>query len=351
MRPTRVLVSYHFGPQAIPLGEQVCRAFERAGLTVLRFDSGVAKSAWEKPQRLIKSLSKVVGQKQRLARYWERQSELATARRFKSAALAFRPDLMLVIRGEPIDSSVIAEVKPVSGAKAVLWWVKTTRWNALMESDSATFDACFTIHQRLASNGVKHLPAFALDRERYFLSERRDERWPILFVGCWSERRQRFLEAIADLPLAIIGPNWRKRMNSGHPLAAHVVKDWVANQELADCYRQATIVVDIGQIDRQDDEGETMRVADVPACGAVLLSEPSQAVAQYFSADSVVTFTSPAELREQLQSLLHDRSRLSDIARQAQKDVQSLPSFDEKILIFLDAASVPLVFPDNGSNP
>ncbi|MER2511268.1 MAG: glycosyltransferase, partial [Nitrosomonas ureae] len=241
------------------------------------------------------------------------------------------------LRGEPIEPWVISELKRAHGAKAILWWVKTTRWSARMERDSLVFDAMFTIHQRLAGDHVLHMPAFALDRERYFRPEVREEGWPALFVGCWSERRQLYLESIANLPLAIIGPNWRKRLKPNHPLYPRIVTDWVAENELADCYRRATVVVDIGQIDRHADEGETMRVADVPACGAVLITEPSRAVEHYFRPGSVVCISTPAELQMQLESILADRDRLRRTAEQAWEDVQALPSFDEKVEVFLRA--------------
>lgn len=338
MKCRRVFVSYHFGPHANPLGEQISSAFERMGLSVLRFDSGVPPSAWDLPKRLVKSMAKFVGQKKKLARYWERQNELRTAQRFRQAALSFRPDLLLVVRGEPIDPDVVAELKKKLGAKAVLWSVKTMRWQSLMERDGAIFDAILTIHPRLVEDTVGYLPAFALDSERYFPPAVRDVRWPLLFVGCWSERRQRYLEAIVDLPVSIIGPNWRKRLGSGHPLQTRLVADWVADKALADCYRQAGVVVDIGQIERSADEGVTMRVADVPACGAILATEPASGVTEYFRSDAVVMFQSPADLREQLQVLLDSPEQMEAILARAGQDVLKLPVFDDRARHILGVA-------------
>lgn len=338
MKCKRVLVSYHFGPDANPLGEQISCAFERMGLAVSRFDSSVPRSPWDIPKRMVKSLAKLVGQKQKLAQYWERQNVLKTTCRFRQAALSFRPDLLLVVRGEPIDPAIIAELKSSLGAKAVLWWVKTMRWQNLMERDSALFDAILTIHPRLVDDSIGYLPAFALDRERYFPPTIRDIRWPLLFVGCWSERRQRYLEAIADLPLSIIGPNWRKRLGTGHPLQAKIVTEWVADKALADSYRQAAIVIDIGQIDRSIDEGVTMRLADVPACGAILATEPASGVTEYFQSDSVVMFESPADLRQQLCRLLDRPDQVKMIAARAAVDVQKLPVFYDRARQILLAA-------------
>lgn len=340
MSCSRVLVAYHFGPKAIPLGEQVSRAFERNGMAVLRFDSGIVKSFWDKPRRIVKSLAKLVGQKPRLARYWERQGELATAERFRVAALAFRPELILIIRGDKIEARVVAEVKQTLQARVVLWWVKTTRWQGLMERDGKVFDATFTIHQRLAQDGVRHMPAFALDGERYFQPAVREERWPLLFVGCWSERRQRFLESLADQPLTIIGPNWRKRLPINHPLRHRLGEEWVSDAALADCYRAAGIVIDIGQIERRQDEGETMRVADVPACGAVLMTEPSLAVSRYFRPGSVVVFETPEQLRVEVIELLTRPEKKMQIATQAATDAAELPTFDRRIGEILEASQL-----------
>ncbi len=330
MKCQRVLVSYHFGPHANPLGEQISCALERMGLTVARFDSGVPRSSWDIPKRLVKSLSKLVGQKKKLAQHWERTNELSTARSFRQAALSFKPDLLLVVRGEPIDPIVVAELKCLLGAKAVLWWVKTMRWQSLMERDGGLFDSILTIHPRLVDDSTDYLPAFALDRERYFPPAVRDVRWPLLFVGCWSERRQSYLEAIADMPVSIIGPNWRKRLAAGHSLQARIVTDWVADKALADCYRQAAIVIDIGQIDRRVDEGVTMRVADVPACGAILATELASGVSEYFRPDALVTFDSPADLRQQLGELLNCPDQMAAMVARATVDVQKLPTFDDR---------------------
>lgn len=336
MKHSRVLISYHFGPKAIPLGEQLSRAFERSGMEVYRFDSGVPRSPWDLPRRLIKSLSKLIGQKKKLARYWEQENEKATARRFKEAALQFRPDLMLIIRGEPVDAEVVSELKQMLGARVVLWWVKTMRWQSLMERDGRVFDAIFTIHPRLATDQILHLPAFALDRERYFPPAERENQWPLLFVGCWSERRQKYLEEIADLPLAIIGPNWRKRLGNSHPLQKRIVTDWVADHALADCYRKAAIVIDIAQIERQVDEGETMRLADVPACGAVLVTELSCGVEGYFQPNSIVLFDSPLQLRIALEALLSNPGKMAEIAANATVDVQKLPIFEDRVRLIVE---------------
>lgn len=341
MRLERVLVSYHFGPRAIPLGEQVARAFERAGATVCRFDSAVHPSPWDIPKRLMKSLSKLVGQKKRLARHWEKQSELATAERFRRAAVDFRPQLMLVIRGEPVEPEVIADVRRATGATAVLWWVKTTRWQDALERERAAYDAVFTIHGRLAEEGIGHLPAFALDSERYYPAPTREERWPLLFVGCWSLRRQAYLEAIADLPLTVVGPNWKKRLPPGHALRRCLGPEWESGDQLLARYQHAGIVVDIGQIERQADEGETMRVADVPACGTVLLTEPSSGVTAHFAAgDEVVLFDTPAALREQVQALLADPVRRAAMATAAARRAAQLPTFDDRVRAILVGAGL-----------
>lgn len=341
MSELRVLVSYHFGLGAIPLGEQVGRAFERAGCAVARFDSSTRPSAWDLPRRLAKSLSKVVGQKQRLAKHWERRNELATAARFRQAVAEFRPDLLLVIRGELIDPAAVAAAKVSWPVKAAVWWVKTMRWQGVVAEESTVYDAAFTIHRRLAADGVAHLPAFALDAERYHPAAVKSERWPLLFAGCWSSRRQIFLEAVADLPLTVVGPGWRKRLPRGHALLPRLGPEWVAAADLPDHYRQAGVVIDVAQIERRADEGETMRVADVPACGTVLLTEPTSGVAAHFQADAeVALFDSPAELRRQALDLLADPGRRQAMGRAAAIRAGQLPTFDDRVQTILQAVGL-----------
>lgn len=323
---SRILVSYSFRRNAILLGENIARALEGLGHEVVRYDSH-ADHRWMTGIRLIKSLAKLVNAKACVAAYFERREDRRQAEAFLVRVATERPDVVVVIRGDRIPVEAIDACPQYGVRHRVVWWVKHPRWQHLLLDEAPHYDAAFSIDGTLSRLGVQPLPSWALQSETFF-ADRRSKSVPLLFVGAWSERRERFLAALADLPLTVIGPGWSKRLPRDSALRARLVAPWVSGDRLGELYRSALIVVDINQIEQRQNQGTNMRLADVPACGTLLLTEPSDEIGAWFEDGRHISiYASIAELRKKAVDYLRNPAEAEAMGRAAAQQAQALPTF------------------------
>lgn len=323
----RVMVCYYFWDSAISLGEDIAQGFESLGHTVCRFDSTITPR-YGRFWKFAKSLAKLVGKKASVAASHERDLSAALSQRFRDAASHFGPELVVVIQGERITASVVLAVCQSHEAKSVLWWVKPPRWQASIFEDLWYYDAVFTIDGSVAGGEIGHLPSWGLNPEVFYPGPFAEKTRKLLFVGSWSPLRQRYLEAVADLPLKIIGGGWQKRLPGNHPLGLRLGVEWIGGRDLADAYRKAWAVIDIPQFEQHEGQGVNMRFADVPACGTVLLTSLSVEVAQWFKVGrDVLTYADPDELRQQCLALLEETESVALLSENAQNAASVLPTF------------------------
>lgn len=300
----RVMVCYYFFEHAITLGNDLAHGFESLGHEVCRFDSTITRrfNRWWK---LIKSLGKLFGQKKLIVDYHEHKLSEGLSKRFCIAAETFRADLIVVIQGERIPATMVQDVSKRLGARSVLWWVKPPRWQASIFEDLPFYNLVLTIDGSASRDGVGHLPSWGLNSKLFYPGRLEEKIHELLFVGSWSEHRQRHLEAIADLPLRVVGGGWKKRLPISHPLRAKLAGAWIDGKDLADAYRLAWAVVDIPQFGQTEGEGVNMRFADVPACATVLITTMSEEVRRWFTGSKgVLIYGDPVGLREQCKLVL-----------------------------------------------
>lgn len=325
----KILVSYLFGNRHISLGDDIGRAFERDGHSVYRHHAEVDfgnKTLF----RLLKSLAKPFALKSRLSRWIDAGTDRKRQHKFLQAVAEFAPEVVIVIRGEQISPTAIDQL-PARGVKhRIVWWVKHPKWQRNLFAEVAHYDAAFCIDPSVCDAKIQHLPSWALNADRFF-STGEEKTIPLLFVGAFSERRQRYLETLADLPLAIIGPNWSTRLPATHPLRRCLLSNWVTPSELGNYYRRALIVVDIHQVEQMTTQGMNMRFADVPACGTVLLTEKNDDAANWLDeSQGVLTYHGQDELRRRAMTLLDNRQATVDLGTAAATRVKQLPSFADR---------------------
>ena len=231
----RVLVCYTFRPDAIPLGENLAQALESMGHAVTRFDSHPGEK-WMPVRKLAKTVAKLFRAKARVTTYFEERERDRQAAAFLACVSASRPDVAIVVRGERIPVAAIDACTGLGVRKRIVWWVKHPRWQQALIDEAPHFDAAFSIDGTLAGSGIRNLPSWALQAGVFFADGRKKSR-PIIFVGAHSDRRQRFLESLADLPITIFGPGWATRLPLGHPLRARLGERWLSGKRLADAYR------------------------------------------------------------------------------------------------------------------
>lgn len=157
------------------------------------------------------------------------------------AACAFRPDLVLILKGESLTAATLQELKHATGAMLAVWWVD----HPLMNAESGhlwrevprsipLFDGCFVFDhayepllREAGARMVRFLPCAAdpdifkpqtltpMDRATYGAA--------VSLVGIYSERRGRVLSALCqESGLGVWGPGWsqffaKQASDSGNP--------------------------------------------------------------------------------------------------------------------------------------
>jgi len=138
----------------------------------------------------------------------------------------------------------------------------------------------------------------------------------ISFIGNWDPERERWLEAVADLDLAIWGDAyWRTRCKSSIVRSA-----W--RGRAAYCDEMAKICgaskITLNVLRDQNKNEVNMRTFELPACGSFFLHERSEALARFFlPGRDCDDFGTPAELREKAQFYLQREDLRTQLAASA----------------------------------
>jgi spore maturation protein CgeB len=345
MKP-RVLISYFFGKETIPLGASCAAGFRELGWEVHCFNSQAESPVnryflkWvNKFIRFFGLRSVDVSRRTPWGNHNYRQLQL------EKAVATFHPDILLVIRGNSFDNEVIQRLKSHYGIKhTVGWWVKDPRTSNEMLEDSRIYDHYFCIHRfgYGEKDNIHYLPALGVDRALYRpLPGEKIYRHEVVFVGGWSPRRQEMMDALLDLPVEIYGPGWRKRRNWFNPKLREKVKaSRIWGEDLIVLYNQAKIVLNITSWD-PNRTGLNLRVFDVPATGAFLLTDYSEELAQHFKLGvELDSFSTPEELRQKIiHYLSHDPER-TIIAKAGYQAVLGLESYTDKMRNLLEMIEV-----------
>lgn len=339
----KVLVSYFFGRNAIPLGESCARAFESLGSEVCRFDSGIDSPFHERVFKPIAKLARIVGYRRHelfADSSWGNQAY--RQRRLENAVKEFRPDLLLVIRGHGFDPAFIRHLRVrYDIGSTVCWWVKGPKWFDLMLEEKGSYDHYFCIHRGGYSetDGIRHLSALAVDDSLYRRLDRGESKslqHDIVFVGSWNRRRQEIVEQLSDFPLELYGPKWRRRNLFNPGIARMVRANGIWGDDLCTLYNKTKIALNISSWDTTASSGLNLRVFDTLACGTFLLTDYSADLTSFFAVgEEIETYASIDELRDKLRYYLSKDQARERIARRGYERVTKLGTYREKMRLML----------------
>ena len=341
----RALVSYFFRHDSIPLGFSCARAMQRLGWEVETFHSQcehpLEQYGVKYLNRLLRGLS---GGRLSLPadraianhRWRERTLERHVAR--------FRPDLILVIRGNGYSPAFLAHLRDqYAVSKLVGWWVKDPREGDEMLLDAKSYDSYFCIHRSGYSEAddIHYLPAIGVDSTLYPVASNRSEEaltHGVVQVGGYGARRYDFLSACGNLPLEIYGPGWRKGKCLSDPV---IRRAWSGSGawggDLVRLYHASRIVVNVTHWDPKAERGQNLRIFDVPATGAFLLTDDCPEVRRYFDVGSEIeTFSSPGELAQKARFFLDNPREREAIARRGHERTLALPTYEDRMREMLE---------------
>ena len=299
-------------PTASDLHLLYLRAFERIGFeaTLLAHDSGLP-------------FAEKVLQQGRL--------QLSSAhfslvnRRVRRAALALRPDLVVVSGSNwYLFPETLRDLKRRLGCRVVLNEQHLQVFRSHQAGALEVYDHVFTQDSALvpllraasparrvsllgpACDPVEHRPVALSDEERAQLGS------DLAYVGWAYPNRLRLFEDLAEFDVRLWGMGW----DASPTLRGRFRDEPVHGLKKTKIYNAARILVNLQSTTYQID-GVTCRPFEVAACGGFCLSEPKKDLAAFFTpGEEMVTFEDAADLKKKAAYYLaHEEERRAIAAR------------------------------------
>ncbi|MBS4099329.1 MAG: glycosyltransferase [Sulfuricella sp.] len=340
MPPQRILISYFFGDDMIPLGYSCADALRALGHEVHCFNSQVESRLAACTLKPANRLARALGFKNR-----ELGTDLPIAREnfkramLKQAVAEFRPDWILVIRSHRfVDAQLVAELKADYGVKKVVGWrVDGPLDSPGLVDDAALYDEYFCIHRHgydAAATGIHFLPVYGMDFARYrnlYPDGPRPYRHEIAFVAGHNPRRLEYLEKLQHLPVEIHG-KWGKAVRTRPWLGKLVKSKGVWGEDLVQMYNTAKIVLNVTGWDPALYGGLNMRVFDATASGAFLLTDYAPELDEHYAIGTEIEcFKEAGELADKLVYYLGHAAQREKIARRGYEKALRLPTIADRM--------------------
>lgn len=166
--------------------------------------------------------------------------------------------------------------------------------------------------------------------------------YDLCFVGNWSTKRQAYLEAAVKVTpnIAIYGRKWR-RNNLGNVSLFRCVKgSYIDGEELNRLYNASRIVLNVtnwGNGEGGRRSGMNMRVLEVPATGAFLLTDGSRELGEFLTTGThVATYEGVDEFAARIEYWLARPDECARIAEQGRAHVAAHYSYDGLVHAFVE---------------
>ncbi len=330
-----------------PIAEYFRRAFERAGVEARTFDIQV--NNWY-DRYVLHFINKQAHNFRLLPkdRLFFTEHPL-TQKNYSSTKLLeeidkFSPDLVFLVTGIRLKDDVLRKIR----AKAALfgWWVETEERMEEALAEAALCDYYYFLGRNCLEEARKRglgnvgLMRHSADTEAFHPIES-EKVYDWCFVGKGTAERRAFIEAGLKVSqkAAIYGKNMipAKVMRSRYPEAVAARNIW--GKELLGLYNQSRVVVDISSWGRRGNlrEGMNMRMLEVPACRAFLLTDGAKDLGEVLTPGKhVVTYDGKEDFAEKLGYYLANATERERIALEGYKHVISVLTYDVPVAEIID---------------
>ena len=285
-----------------------------------------------------------VGRKRRMA---------SVNRRLLQAAVDFRPDLVLILKGERILPETLQGIKEKTGAVIAVWWADDpfVHWDTAHPSlhlntirGLPLFDHFFVFDSyhipKLRQFGARnsHLLPLAFDPDIYrpvdLTSEDREKYGSdMAFLGTYRPSREEVLTHISQGDLRIWGGGNYPRLNG-----KATVMGLVTPHEAAKIYSASKMVININH--QQSIHGGNTKVFETCACGALQVTEAKMDIVKAFEPGrEIVCYRAPEELREIVSYYLNHEDARQEIAHRGRARACAEHTYTHRMAEFLDIAS------------
>ena len=216
-----------------------------------------------------------------------------------TAAKKFEPDLLLSIKGEMIDGKSVEALSKEYGIKTALWFPDDPRFfNSLVRHTAPYYDYVFTKshmmiprYEKIGCERVSVIP-LGCDPVIHKLKPELIRNLEVCFVGSYSYRRAAILKNLKNNDLHVYGPYW----NIFHYTKNYHSAIW--GEDFTNILNESMMSVNIHVL---SDLGvaPNMRTFEIPACGALLLTDRPKEIEKYYDVGrEILCYSNGMELKE-----------------------------------------------------
>ncbi len=258
--------------------------------------------------------------------------------RLGAAISRYDPDLVFHIRGLGFRPWALEGARVRFG-----WWVEADERIAEALKEVPLYDRYFFINScsveaaRRAGHQHSGYLSHAVDPDVFRPLAGAAKSLDFCFVGLWSPKRQRYLEAALEVSenAAIYGPKWFRKTFQDRRFRRAVKGRFVAGEALVRLYSRAKIVINVtewGAGSGARRSGMTMRLFEVPASGALLLTDRSaETDLAVTPGEHVVTFADLPEFKAKLGHYLEHAAERERIAKSGMEHVRLHHTYDHMV--------------------
>lgn len=309
-----------------PLGRYLSEAFSRKGIKATVFSTD--QNTWF-DKYVIHTLNKQLHNLRLLSKErslfvdhsWGHRNYLNA--KLRQLLAKEQPDMILAIRGATYGDAAIEQ----STAIRCGWWVEPGSRTHELFDELKNYDWYYSMNNesldRLNDHGYKscsYMPHMYSQTEFYPI-EGLEKKHDLVFVGTWSPRRQRYISAAMEVTdnVVLYGRGWLVRNWKN-------LKYWrswkgllIQGSKLNRLYNQSKVVLNVtqwGTEANQQASGMNMRFFEVPAAGALLMTDEVEEAGSIFQPQKdFSTFGDVDDFMAQLRNILNDGPKIERMAK------------------------------------
>ncbi len=266
----------------------------------------------------------------------------------KQAALNFRPDLALVIKGEAVLTNTVDYLSQQMGAITALWYPDDPRYFlSLSKIIAPHYDFVFTSSERCVPTyleaGAKHVDylPFACDPSVHrpielTHSEKKTLACDICFVGTFSRKRAKVVGALerAGFRVKVWGPYWRyfkRGSDSRGP---------VFGPQMTRIFNAARIVLNVHD-DTDMGFKPNMRIFEAAGCRSLVLTDNAFGLGNLFRpGEEILCYSDMADLLNIAGRYIASSADGSTIATKAYQRAHSDHTYDQRLRLLIRAVAL-----------
>jgi spore maturation protein CgeB len=238
--------------------------------------------------------------------------QLFILRRLERLCVAWRPHLVLVLKGSPITPGLIRRVKARADTLFLNLFPDNPLWMMPFEHIEP-YDVFFTKEryamrelQLVGLRNLYYLPLYCVPAFQHPVALRPEEATPLegvaALVGRHYPFRERFVRELADYPLRVWGPGWERVTDPR--VRARVAGGGVWGEAKLKIYSGAPLSLNLHH-PMNDVVGVNIRTFELAAAGACQVVDVKEDLGALFKpGEEVVAFRDLADLRRQLDHYL-----------------------------------------------